>query len=171
MLAAVLVLASCGGSPSAPSSPAAPPQVLPVSLAPGSYTLTITPSTSAGSPPCVSNGACVLVSVCAGTPDTTPARFDVQVDRTGDDARITAGGGAQSLAMLLHTASMPANGTISGGARDTRGVMVEAIGKLTGNGSSNAAIAASGNIDGQVNTASGGCSNNGHTWTLSRNQM
>jgi hypothetical protein len=106
-----------------------------------------------------------------GTPDTTPARFDVQIERIGDDAKMTIGGGAQSLAMLLHTASVPANGTISGAAADSRGVVIDATGTVTGSGSSNPAIAASGTIDGQVSAGGGGCSNNGHTWTLSRTQM
>jgi len=166
LVIAALVVASCGGSPAAPTVTTAPSVILPVTLGPGAYTLTITLSPT-GIPVC-SNGFCTSSSLCSGTPDTTPARFDVQVDRTGDDAKVTISGGTQSLAMLLHTAPVPATGTISGSARDTRGVVIDATGLLTGSGSSNPAIAASGTIDGQVNAGGGGCSNNGHTWTLSR---
>jgi hypothetical protein len=140
-------------------------QVLPVSLEPGSYSLTITPATS-GVPTCDGNGICTSITFCIGTPSTGPARFDVQVDRIGDDAKITIGG--QSLALLLHTAVVPATGTISGAARDARGLVVAAAGTLVGSGSSSPAIAASGTIDGQVSVDGGGCSNNGHTWSLSR---
>jgi hypothetical protein len=166
LVLAALALTSCGGgSPSAPSV-IAPAVVLPVTLNSGAYTLAITLSRS-GQPVCTGN-FCTTISLCFGNPDTTPAQFDVHVDRMGDDAKITVDGG-QSLAILLHTASVPASGDISGSGRDARGNTMRVAGTLSGTGSSSPGVAASGNIDGQVDTANGGCSNNGHTWTLSRN--
>ena len=108
------------------------------------------------------------MSQCSGNPDTTPARFDVHVERVADDAKVTVDGG-QSLAILLHTASVPASGDISGSGSDARGSTIRVAGTLSGTGSSSPGVAASGNIDGEVDTANGGCSNNGHTWSLSRN--
>jgi hypothetical protein len=137
-----------------------------VTLSPGAYTLTITLSKT-GMPTCPGNGFCTTISMCIGTPDTTPARFEVQVERMGDDAKVTMDGG-QSLAILLHTASVPATGDISGSGRDARGRTMQVTGTLSGTGSSDPGVAASDNIDGQIDTASGGCSNNGHTWSLSR---
>jgi hypothetical protein len=160
-----LALASCGGgTPSAPSG-IAPSGPLPVTLSPGAYTLTITLATT-GMPTCT-NGFCTSLSACSGNPDTTPARFDVQVERDGEQATITSGG-APSLRLILHTASVPATGAISGSARDLRGDTITVAGTLSGIGSSNPGVAASGSIDGQVDTANGGCTNNGHGWSLAR---
>ena len=133
----------------------------------GLYTLTINVSMS-GNPICNGSGICASVSLCVGTPDTAPARIEVAIDRSGDEATVRAADGSQSLAMRLNTASVPATGSISGTARDARGVAVDVKGTLTGQGSTNPAIAASGSIDGDVTIGGAGCSNNGHTWTLSR---
>jgi hypothetical protein len=162
LVIAALVLMSCGGSPAAPSAPGSPVN-MPVSLNAGAYTLTITLSKT-GIQTCA-NGFCTSSSVCIGNPDTTPARFDVMVEPLGDDAKVTIDGG-QSLAILLHTTSVPATGAISGSALDARGNTMQVTGTLSGTGSSNPGVAASGNIDGQIDTANGGCSNNGHGWSL-----
>ena len=45
--------------------------------------------------------------------------------------------------------------------------MVEASGSITGGAPVNAAIAVSGNFDGQMAAGDGSCSNNGHVWSLS----
>lgn len=125
--------------------------------------MTITLSRS-GLDTCATGGVCASVSLCIGTPDATTAQFDVQIDRSGDAVQIRADGG--TVAMTLNTGSVPATGKIVAAGLDARGVLVDVRGTLTGKGSADPAVAASGAIDGQVTFGGGGCSNNGHTWAV-----
>lgn len=165
LVAALIGLTACGGT----AGPVAPtttiPVVLPVTVNPGAYVLTISLSTT-GVPTCTGGAPCFSVSLCSGTPDATSASFDVDVARDGSDLSVVAGTGVSPLTMRLNIASIPATGSISGSARDPRGIAVDVKGTLTGTGSKNPAVAASGSIDGQVTLGGGSCSNNGHGWSL-----
>jgi hypothetical protein len=164
LAAALLIAGSCGGSPTSPSQAGPVPTPRAVTLDRGPYTLAIMFSTT-GLPNC-QNGVCSSVSVCIGSPSTTTASFDVELERSGDTATVRVPGGASSLVLNLAVASASVTGTISGSARDAQGVMVGVSGTVTGAAPSNAAYAVSGNVDGQMSVASGSCSNNGHAWSL-----
>jgi len=140
---------------------------MPVSLSSGLYTLTINLSRT-GAATCQGGGVCASISVCAGTLDTMSVSLPVRVESNGDELRVIGDQGPKPLEMLIHAATVPATGTIAGTTHDPRGIFVEASGTLTATGSANPAFAASGTLDGQVTLGGGGCSNNGHTWTLSR---
>jgi hypothetical protein len=165
LLAAALVLAgSCGGSPTAPALSTTVPSVRPVVLAGGAYTLAVTLSTT-GMPVC-QNGFCTSSSLCINNPASASASFNVDLERVGDAATVRVPGSASSLVLSLQVAQSSVDGTIAGSARDANGVMVEVSGSVTGSAPANAAIAVSGNINGQFSVAGGGCSNNGHAWSL-----
>jgi hypothetical protein len=164
MAVAVVLAGSCGGSsPTAPGSGAAPqPRV--ISLPAGPYTLAISLSQS-GIPVC-QNGVCTSTSLCSGSPVTTTSQFDVTVERSGDDATAGVPGNGTQLLLTLRVASTSVTGSIAGGATDAAGSQVLATGAVTGAAPGDPTIAVAGNIDGQVSVPGGGCSNNGHTWSL-----
>jgi hypothetical protein len=166
LLATALVVAnSCGGgSPASPTRIDAPRAVLLIS---GPYTLALTLSTS-GISTC-QNGFCTSTSLCIGNPTAnTTLRFDVDLQRSGDEATIRMPGAGTGLALTLHVDPASVSGTISGSARDASGSSVEASGTMIGAAPSNTAIAVAGNIDGQMTVSGGSCSNNGHAWSLTR---
>ena len=164
LAAAVLVAASCGGSPVSPGPPGPVPTPGAVILESGPYTLAMTLS-STGRPTC-QDGICTSISLCIGTPSGTTASFSVAVERSGDRATVGVPGEASSLVLALDVASASVTGTIAGSARDAQGVVVGASGTVSGAAPSNASRVVSGYMDGQLSVAGGSCSNNGHTWSL-----
>jgi hypothetical protein len=165
VLAVALVLAeSCGGSSTAPSPATTVPVPRPVVLGSGAYTLAVTLSTT-GLPVC-QNGICFSRSICANTPPSRTAVFNVDLERAGDTATVRVPGAPFPLVLSLLVAPTSVVGMISGSARDASGVLVDIAGTVTGAAASDAAVAVAGNIDGQISMPDGGCSNNGHTWSL-----
>jgi len=130
----------------------------------GAYTLAVTLSTT-GIPVC-QNGICFAVSQCVNNPSSTTGSFNVDVERTGDAATVRVPGSATPLVLSLVVAPAAVAGTITGSALDANGVLVAVAGTVSGAAPSNAAIAVSGNIDGEMAVAGGSCSNNGHAWSL-----
>ena len=163
LLAAALVLAgSCGGSPTAPAQGTTVPPVRPVVLGSGPYTLAVTLATT-GLPVC-QNGFCTSNSLCVNNPTSMSTSFNVDLERTGDTASVRVPDSGASLVLSLQIAQSSVTGTVAGSARDANGVQVDVSGAVTGSAPANAAIAVSGNIDGQFSVGDGGCSNNGHAW-------
>ena len=165
---ALLVAVSCGGSPVSPQIPATVPIQRPVVLASGPYTLALAMA-AAGIPVC-QNGICTSVSLCISTGNSTRATTPLAVDleRSGDTATVRVPGTTSPLVLTLLVASSSVTGTITGSARDASGLLIDVSGSVSGGAPpSNAAIAVSGNIDGQMSVSGDGCSNNGHTWSLS----
>ena len=160
---AILAAASCGGSPVSPSVPAPVPPPGTVTLESGPYTLAIVFSRT-GRPTC-QDGFCTSMSLCIGNPSPTKSAFNVAVERSGGRATVHVPGGVSSLVLSLEIAPALVTGMISGSARDTHGVVIEASGTVSGAAPSNAPVV-SGYIDGQLAVAGGSCSNNGHTWSL-----
>jgi hypothetical protein len=146
-----------------PASVPPPPAVV---LENGSYSLALSLSPT-GLPVC-ENGICNSLSLCVGTPSTATRTFTVDVERDGDQAIVRTPGAGNTLVLTLRVATGSVTGAVSGAARDAGGQMVEASGSVTGGASNNTAIAAAGNIDGQMAVGDGSCSNNGHVWSLSR---
>ena len=165
LLATALVVAnSCGGgSPTSPARIDTSPR--PVLLISGPYTLALTLSTT-GIATC-QNGFCTSTSLCIGNPTAnTTSRFDVDLQRSGDEATVRVPGAGSGLALTLRVGSESVSGTISGSARDGSGSSVEASGTIIGAAPPNAAFAVAGNIDGQMSVSGGSCSNKGHAWSL-----
>ena len=77
-----------------------------------------------------------------------------------------ASGTTRGTDTLPRIAMLATGGTIAGSAPDANGVLVEVSGVVTGAAPSDTAITLSGNIDGQMSVPAGGCSNNGHGWSL-----
>jgi acyl-CoA synthetase (NDP forming) len=155
LAAALLLAASCGGSPAAPATTV--PQGRPVVLNAGPYTLTITLVTAGITPP----------SICADNPTETTATFNADLERSGSAATVRATGSASTLTLSLVVAATSVTGTITGSAREATGVSIGASGSVTGGVPSEGAAAVSGNIDGTVSIPGGFCFNNGHRWSLS----
>jgi hypothetical protein len=164
LAAGLLMVGSCGGSPSSPSAAGPVPAPRLVTLDSGSYTLVIRLSTT-GRPTC-ENGNCFSTSLCIGNPSAASSSFNVAVERSGDTATVRTSSGASPLLLNLNIALASVTGTISGSARDTQGVMVETTGTITGVAPSDLAYAVSGTVEGHISVAGGSCSNNGHTWSL-----
>jgi hypothetical protein len=163
MAAALVFAGSCGGpTPTSPAAVTTEPRV--IALPAGPYALAITVSPT-GIPVC-QNGFCTSSTLCVGTVDTTPAQFSVTVERSGDEATVRVPGNGTQLLLSLRIASTSVTGSIAGGAADAAGLQIVASGAVTGAAPRDATIALSGNIDGQVSVSGGGCSNNGHTWSL-----
>jgi hypothetical protein len=138
--------------------------VRPVVLGSGAYTLAVTLSTT-GIPVC-ENGFCHSNSLCVNAPVSMSASFNVDLERTGDAATARIPGTGSSLVLSLQVAPSSVGGTIAGSALDANGVLIDVSGAVTGSAPADAAIAVSGNIDGQFSASGGGCSNNGHIWSL-----
>ena len=163
MVAALVFAGACGGaSPTAPAGVTT--QTRAVSLPAGPYTLALGLSRE-GIPVC-QNGVCTAISLCSGNPVPTTTQIDVTIERSGDDATARAAGSGAALLLALRLTPTTVTGSISGAAIDASGSQMTATGLVTGAAPADAAIAVSGNIDGQVSVASGGCTNNGHTWSL-----
>ena len=163
MAAALVFAGSCGGaSPTSPAVVTTEPRV--IALPAGPYALAIAVSPT-GIPVC-QNGFCSSSSLCSGTVVTTPAQFNVTVERSGDEATVRVPGNGTQLLLSLRLASTSVTGSIAGGATDAAGIQIAATGAVTGAAPRDPTIAVSGNIDGQVSVAGGGCSNNGHIWSL-----
>jgi hypothetical protein len=90
----------------------------------------------------------------------------VDLERVGSTAAVRVPGSDSPLALTLEVAATSVTGTITGSARDARGVSMGASGAVSGIAPSDAAIAVSGTIDGTVSISSGFCFNNGHRWSL-----
>lgn len=163
LAAAMLLAASCGGSPVSPSPPAPAATPGAVTLESGPYTLAIAFSATGRS--VCRDGFCFTTSLCIGNPSPATASFSVAVERSGNRATVRVPDGASSLVVDLELAPALVTGTISGSARDAQGVVMEVSGTVSG-APSNAPVV-SGHIDGQLSVAGGSCSNNGHTWSLS----
>ena len=161
---AVALAGSCGGSPTAPLETMRLAPVRPVVLGSGPYVLAVTLSTT-GIPVC-QNGVCTSNSLCVNNPASASASFDVDLERTGDAATVRIPGSGSSLVLSLQVAQSSVGGTIAGSARGTNGVLVDVSGAVTGTAPDDKAIAVSGNINGEFSVAGGGCSNNGHSWSL-----
>jgi hypothetical protein len=165
LLAAALVIAgSCGGSPTAPALNTEVPPLRPLVLPSGSYTLAITLSTT-GLPVC-HNGICSSTSLCFNNPASMTASFNVELQRAGDTATVRISGAASTLVLNLQLAQTSVTGAIAGAAPDANGVAIEVSGTITGARPLNTTTAVAGNIDGQLSVPGGGCSNNGHAWSL-----
>ena len=106
------------------------------------------------------------MSLCVGTQVPTTARFDVNLERAGDVATVLVTGSGNPLILTLQVAATSVAGSISGSARDAAGVRVDVSGNVTGVAPSDTSIAASGNIDGQMNVPAGGFTTNGHGSSL-----
>ena len=145
-------------------TPATVPVQRPVVLDSGPYTLSLTFSPS-GVPVC-QNGFCTSIQLCINTPASRTTSFDVELDRSGDTATVRVPGSGSSLVLSLRIAAASVTGTIAGSARDANGFLIDVSGSVTGAAPWTDAIAASGNIDGQMSIAGGSCSNNGHIWSL-----
>jgi hypothetical protein len=162
-----LALVACGGH----STPTAPtPAVVFFNVVPGSYGLKIALSSS-GDPVCNAAGICTSISLCSGTQGpSSVSTFTtaVRLDRSGDAVTIRPEDSSATLRIDLRIAGSAAAGTVSGQFRDGAHQVSVAGGAgqpaaLTGT-VFDAGVA--GRIDGQVETDGYGCSNNGHTWTL-----
>lgn len=94
------------------------------------------------------------------------ALFNVDLARSADEATVQVPGTGTPLVLSLRVAPASVTGSLSGSARDASGVLVDVSGSVAGAAPSNMAIAVSGNIDGQMSVSGGGCSNNGHVWSL-----
>jgi hypothetical protein len=163
LLLATLALTACGGTPTAPSTPA-PQSAGPLDS--GSYLLTVTMATSgtSGFTTCASltiDTSAVLVGVAVPTP--------VHVERTGTIVTIAPDDASATFRMQLQVAGANLSGTASGQYSSSATTVAVAgrsgaapatlIGLLGG-------ASASGMLDGTVSVDSGTCSNNGHSWTL-----
>jgi hypothetical protein len=166
-----LALLGCGGHsmPSGPTSSPSPAAVL-FNVVPGSYGLKITLSSFGGEPVC-SGGICASTSVCSGTQSSsavTTFTTLVRLDRSGDAVTIRPEDPAATLRIDLRLDGSAAGGTVSGQFSD--GAYQVAV---TNAGGQPAVMtgtvleaAVAGKISGQVATEGYGCTNNGHTWTL-----
>lgn len=165
-----LALAACGGH-STPTAPTPTPTVVLFNVVPGSYGLKIALSSSGGDPVCNAAGICTSISLCSGTPGpSSVSTFTtaVHLDRSGDAVTIRPEDSSATLRIDLRIAGSAAAGTVSGQFRDGAHQVSVAGGAgqpaaLTGTVFD---VGVAGRIDGQVETDGYGCSNNGHTWTL-----
>jgi hypothetical protein len=164
LAAALVITGSCGGSPTAPALNTDVPSPRPVVLPAGAYTLAIRLSTT-GLPVC-QNGFCTSNSLCFAKPASMTASFSVDLERNGDRATVRVPGTASALVLDLQLAPTSVTGTIAGAAPDANGVPIEVSGTVTGARPLDTATAVAGNIDGQMSVPDGGCSNNGHAWSL-----
>ena len=165
-----LALIACGGrsTPSAPTSTPGPTGVL-FNVVPGPYSLGLTMSAT-GEPIC-NGGFCTFISLCSGTqspPLVNTFTTGVRLDRSGDAVTIRPEDSSATLRIDLRIDGSAAGGTVSGQFRDgAHQVAVLAAGgqpaAMTG---AVLESALAGRIVGQVEADGYGCSNNGHTWTL-----
>jgi len=166
LIVAIFLLASCGGSPMAPSAGTPPPAA--GSLGSGSYVLTITMATSgnSGVSACVSqtiSGSPPFVAVAAPTP--------VHVERTGNSATIVPDDPSATFRMQLQIAGANVSGTASGQYR-TSATPIAVTGTSSGSAAVNGVVGqpfTSGSLDGSVSVDGMTCMNNGHTWSLRPN--
>ena len=166
-LIVALTCLSCGGH----STPTAPASTV-LDLVTGPYALTVTMS-SIGDPICT-NGVCLSAGLCSrvGDPPTLrPVTAAVRLDRSGDAISIRPEDASSSFRMELRLETNALSGTASGQLRDgnVQLSIVSAQGQA-GAGVTGTVLAASvaGKIDGQVGIGGYSCSNNGHTWGLTR---
>jgi len=163
-----LTLLGCGGH-STPSTPTPTPTAVLFNVVSGSYQLKLSMSFS-GEPICT-GGFCRSISVCGGVgsaPSINTFSTPVRLDRTGDAVTIHPEDPSATLRLDLRITGSDAAGTVSGNFRDGAHQIA-----VTSAGGQPAAMtgtvleaAVAGRIEGQVETDGYGCSNNGHTWTL-----
>jgi hypothetical protein len=163
LIVAALVLTSCGGSPMAPSV-RAPQAAGPLDS--GLYLLMLTMATSgtSGSSVCFSvtiGGSPGLVAVIVPTP--------VQVERSGDTVTVRPDDPTATFRMQLQLAGANLAGTASGQYRSSA-TTVTVSGPLSAPTAEATGIVGpssiSGTLNGTVSVESMGCSNNGHSWSL-----
>jgi hypothetical protein len=162
-----LTLLGCGSSstPTAPGSGAAV-----IELRPGSYALRLTMSRT-GVPDC-SSGLCVSVTVCSGLgvpPSIGTLTAMVRLERSGNTITIRPEDATATFRFDLTITGTVLDGTVSGQLRS--GTLLASV--ASGGGQAPAvatgtllAESVAGKIDGQVSIGEAGCSNNGHSWTL-----
>jgi hypothetical protein len=165
LIAAVLLIASCGGSPMAPST-GVPSSA--ASLASGAYLLTVSMSTSGTS----GFSSCVSLTM-GGAPPAFAAVFvptPVHVERVGNGVTISPDDPSATFRMQLQIAGAALSGTASGQYRSSAtpitvtGRSSDAPAAVTGTIGANSA---SGALEGTVGLDGVSCTNNGHSWMLS----
>ena len=168
LLALAMLAGSCGG----PSSPIAPPVPSPaqLSLANGSYRLTIMMSTTGGcptSPICTSVSLCSSLSGSGIVAEAVPT--GVALQRDGDTIAIRPDDPAATFRMTLQQSGAALSGTAFGGYGSLQATLTVSDG-LGGPAAVTGVLlpsfGVSGNLTGDVEVNGTGCSNNGHTWTL-----
>jgi len=161
VLAVLTVAASCGGSPTTPST-----TMQPVSpgLPAGSYTLTLSRPTVET----CQNGICTSVTLCIGPASAPPfGSLPVTVTRDGDLATVVPVAASDSLRMTLVLSGASVTGSVSGNATATSGAAMTASGTLAGVVSSVQSGLAQGLLDGDLTIAGASCSGTSKNWALS----
>jgi len=168
ILPAVILVASCGGSATAPSTN--PPLQPVASLANGAYLLTLSMSTSGNS------GFSTCVSLTSGGESPAFAAVFVptlvHVSHSDDTITITPDDPSATLRIQLQQAGASLSGTAAGQFQSTSTV-VTVSGRSAGAAAAATGIIepvgptlVSGAIDGTISIQGLSCTNNGHTWTL-----
>lgn len=157
---ALILVASCGGSPARPST------TIPVSpgLPAGSYTLTL----SAQTVETCQNGFCTSLTICIGPPSGSPyGSFPVTVTRDGDRATVVPVAAGDSLRMTLALSGPSVTGSVAGTATATSGAAITASGTLAGVVIPLQSAMAEGLLDGDLTISGASCSGTSKKWSLS----
>lgn len=158
-LVAALLAASCGGSPTTPST--SPPAN--ATLTSGAYTLTLSHTTIES----CQNGFCKSVTLCIG-PAGAPSSgsFPVTVTRDGDRVSITPVAGGDSFRMTLALNGASVTGSLAGSATSASGAVITASGTVAGVISSIQGGLLQGLFEGDLSIAGASCSGTTKNWVL-----
>lgn len=167
MLIAIVLAAGCGNSRATAPSPMTPAPAM--TLAAGSYRLMVTMATT-GDPVCT-GPFCTSISLCSSIngPVAVFAPTTATLQRDGNTVLIRAEDAAATFHMNLQLADGMLSGTASGkyvtggievfvdgGSPGTDAVVSGTVGRAS----------VTGKLTGSIQIGGSGCSNNGHSWTL-----